>query len=413
MALNIARGPLAEIQNAITAGNILPGTWVVSNDNGNELVLVERDNSKVVIGVGAVKNPTYDAETRTITLPVKQADGTTQDLVINLGKDNVVTSGVYNEETKELELTFVSGEVVKIPASALVDIYTGDATNTVSVSVSNDNKITAQVKLSTKVTNVLKADETGLYVSEGDFVATKQLIVDAQAAAEKHADDELAKEVTARNEAIATAKGEATAYTDTQLAAEVLARDAAIATAKGEATSYTDEKIAAEVTARNEAIATAKSNAEATAKGYTDEKIATEVADRNAAIATAKGEAETTAKNYTDAELAKEVLARDAAIATAKSGAEETAKGYTDAELAKEVTARDAAIATAKGEATGYTDTQIAAEVTARNEAIATAKAGAEETAKGYTDAEIAELKEYVDGVAATAGVINWVDFGA
>ena len=406
MALNIGRGNLAGINGAISSGALKAGDIVVTKDYGNELVLIERDNTQVVVGVGTVKNPSYDAETRTITLPVKQADGTTQDFVINLGKDNVVTSGIYNPDTQELELTLVSGDVIKIPATALVDVYTGDTTDTAVVTVSSDNKITTAVKLSTAAAgNLLKADSTGLYVVEADFVATKKLITDAEAAAKKYTDDEIAEEVTARDGAIATA-----------IATEVADRNTAIGTA-----------IATEVADRNTAIATAKGEAETTAKNYTDTQVGNEatardnaialaindeVTARNAAIATAKGEALT----YTDEKMAAEVTARDTAIATAKSGAEATAKSYTDTQVAAEVTARDAAIATAVGNEATARDaaiaTAIATEVTNRDNAIATAKAEAIAAAKTYTDEQIADMKDYVDDVAETIGV-KWVDFGA
>ena len=146
--------------------------------------------TEILIGAGNVKNPTYDADTRKITLPVLQADGTTQALEINLGKDMVVTSGVYNNETQEIELTLTDGSVVKIPATALVDVYTGDATATVTITVSDTNVITAVVKISTKEKNLLKSDENGLYVVEEDFVETKQAIADALADAKTYAEQQ-------------------------------------------------------------------------------------------------------------------------------------------------------------------------------------------------------------------------------
>ena len=405
--------------------------------------------AELLIGAGSVKNPEYDAETRKITLPILQADGSTQALEINLGKDMVVKSGSYDADAQEIVLVLTDDSEVKIPATSLVDIYTGGATNTVSVTVGGDNVITASVKLSTVEGNLVKSDENGIYVVESDFVATKQLIVDAQAAAEQHADDAVAAEAEARDEAIATAKGEAiessNGYTDEKIAAEAEARNGAIATAKGEAiessNGYTDEKIAAEVTARDAAIATAKGEATA----YTDEKIAAEVEARNGAIATAKGEANT----YTDEKIAAEVTARDEAIATAKgeanthaeqqaTGALTSAKVYTDEKIAAEVTARDEAIATAKDAANDYTDKQVAAEATSRDTAIATAKgeantyaeqqaSGALTSAKAYTDEKIAaevtardaaiktssdSMKEYVDQEIAKV-TTTWVDFGA
>lgn len=53
MAFNIARGPKDQIETAIAAGKIAEGAFVVTNDNeaekGNELVIVERDKTPVVI----------------------------------------------------------------------------------------------------------------------------------------------------------------------------------------------------------------------------------------------------------------------------------------------------------------------------------------------------------------------------
>ena len=189
--------------------------------------------TEFVIGAGNVKNPTYDAETRKITLPVLQADGTTQALEINLGKDMVVKSGVYNEDTQEIELTLTDDSVVKIPAAALVDVYTGGTTDTALVKVSEDNVITALVKVDpTMRHNVLNFNLGGLYVSEDDFTETKQAIADAEAAAKKHADDAMAQEVIDRNAAIAAeAAARATAISDSETAVKAYA-DAAVAAAK-------------------------------------------------------------------------------------------------------------------------------------------------------------------------------------
>lgn len=53
MALNIARGPKAQIETAIASGKIAEGAFIITNDNenakGNELVIVERDKSPVVV----------------------------------------------------------------------------------------------------------------------------------------------------------------------------------------------------------------------------------------------------------------------------------------------------------------------------------------------------------------------------
>lgn len=124
---------------------------------------------------GAVFNPTYEAESRTITLPYNKVDTetgniTTESLVIALGKDSVVTSGSYNKETKNIELVLTTGETVSVPAEDLVDVFTGGTTNTTTVSVSDTNEITVDVNISTKAGNALHTEtgegEVGLYVAD-------------------------------------------------------------------------------------------------------------------------------------------------------------------------------------------------------------------------------------------------------
>ena len=247
----------------VEAGSTVDKLKVTTADTTGALTSTE-----ILIGAGNVKNPTYDAETRKITLPVLQADGTTQALEINLGKDMVVKSGRYDTETQEIILVLTDDSEVKIPAASLVDVYTGDATATVTVTVSDDNKITANVKVAATAGNLVKVGEDGLYVVEEDFTATKKLISDAEKAAKDHANTVAG---TAKTEAITAAN----TYTDEQIAAEVTARNEAIATAKTEAVTaanaYTDEQIAAEVEARVQGDA----NTLAAAKEYADQVAGT------------------------------------------------------------------------------------------------------------------------------------------
>lgn len=116
---------------------------------------------------GMAKKPTYDAETRTITIPVKGDD----DVVINLGKDLVVQNGTLVDGTGEdegkqfLKLVLTSGDTVMIDLSKLIDVYTGGATDTATV-VIEGNVIKVNVKISEAVGNMLRVDEAGgLYVA--------------------------------------------------------------------------------------------------------------------------------------------------------------------------------------------------------------------------------------------------------
>lgn len=154
------------IQNAIkdlTGGSVLVKNVEASDTAGKIKVSTGSGTTEFAVK-GVIVNPTYDASTRTITLPY--ADGTTS-LTINLGKDLVVESGLYNSDTKKLELTLTSGDKVQIPVEALVDVYTGGETGTVNVTVNDSNVVTATVKVATAAEgehNDLVARADGLFV---------------------------------------------------------------------------------------------------------------------------------------------------------------------------------------------------------------------------------------------------------
>lgn len=119
---------------------------------------------------GVVNRPTYDSSTRKITLPVFGGDA----LVIELGKDAFVERGSYNSDTKTIDLVLTSGDEVIIPVGSLVDIYTGVATASTTVTVSSDNKISVDVKLSAKANNQIIIESDGLYVPLPDAYTKSQ-----------------------------------------------------------------------------------------------------------------------------------------------------------------------------------------------------------------------------------------------
>lgn len=207
------------------------------NKNGITPHFAKGDAPVTTTLTGVVHAPTYDAETRTIKMPVFGGD----ELTINLGKDMVVKSGAYNTATKEIQLTISTGEVVKIPAAALVDVYTGGASKTASVTVSDQNVISVDVKVSAAENNNIEIKEDGLYVANPDAYTkaqTDEKIKAANDALSGHSGDKVAhitaEERTAWNakattENVATAKSEAisAAATDAQKKA-----DAALGSAK-------------------------------------------------------------------------------------------------------------------------------------------------------------------------------------
>lgn len=120
---------------------------------------------------------------------------------IDIPKELVVSSGevvVATEADKEKDANVIVGETyiklvvanqekpLYVAAKDLVDVYTGDNTDSAEVTVSADNKITAKVKISAKEGNSLEIIETngeeGLYVNapvlptSADAVVTNQYV---------------------------------------------------------------------------------------------------------------------------------------------------------------------------------------------------------------------------------------------
>lgn len=161
-AIEDATANLASASDVVSA--------IISSATNGALSVTKGGSQSDVYVNGVVTVPTYDPETRTLTLPYRDSDGTSQSVVMSLGKDSVVTNGTYNTETKNIELTISTGGKVLIPASSLIDVYTGETSNSVAVTVSKDNKISAEVRVSAKEGNALSVQsgdgEEGLFVQD-------------------------------------------------------------------------------------------------------------------------------------------------------------------------------------------------------------------------------------------------------
>lgn len=201
--------------------------------NNGVLSVAKGDEPIATTLTGVVHEPTYDATTRTIKMPVFGGD----ELVINLGKDLVVSSGSYNDETNEIELTITSGEVIKIPVGSLIDVYVGIATSTAEVTVSDDNKISVKVRVSAKVNNSITIEEDGLYVAVPDAYTKAQTDAKVKVVQDElkaHKEDAVAHVTAAEREAW-NAK-----VTTEQLAA---AKSEAISTAAEDATTKANKAL--------------------------------------------------------------------------------------------------------------------------------------------------------------------------
>lgn len=118
------------------------------------------DKSESTLGLtGLVNNPTYDKESRKITLPISGLES----LVIELGKDCYVESGSYNSVTKSIDLVLTNGQTVSVPAADLVKEYTAKSTNSVIIEINQQGEISSSVKISSESGNILEVKDDGLY----------------------------------------------------------------------------------------------------------------------------------------------------------------------------------------------------------------------------------------------------------
>lgn len=122
---------------------------------------------------GVAHNPVYDAASLKLTIPVYGSE----DVIINIPKDNFVRSGRYEadydlgDDTTGPAIVLVvndgsgaDGSEIVIPAATLVDVYTGAESTTAKITVSEDNKILAEVIVDPKAGNALVKNAAGLYV---------------------------------------------------------------------------------------------------------------------------------------------------------------------------------------------------------------------------------------------------------
>lgn len=251
------------IENMTKGGDVVQS--VVAGDADAKISVTTGGVAADVVVPGVVTTPTYDATTRTITLPVS----TGNDVVIALGKDifiDTTAQNKYNPDTKNIELYLNDGKEgtaatkIEIPAAGLVDVYTGGTTATATVTVSDGNVITANVKLSTDAKNALTTDgQNGLIL---DLTEVNTAITKAQAAADaaqKDATKALADAKTA-NDAIAVLNGDKTV--EGSVKKQIATAQAALETKITEAKTQADKGVTDAATAQ-----TAADNAQAAVDG--------------------------------------------------------------------------------------------------------------------------------------------------
>ena len=121
----------------------------------------------------------YVAETG--SLQMLDAAGNKIGDAILLPKEQFVTAGEYNPDTKQIILYFDAEKTnsVTIDAAGLVDVYTGEETSSATVSVSAANKISATVKISSVDGNTVVLKPDGIYVAPTDLSGYMTRVDDA------------------------------------------------------------------------------------------------------------------------------------------------------------------------------------------------------------------------------------------
>lgn len=132
-----------EISNLKTLINNLNS----SKANQNEVNTVKSDLNTVqnkvnTIASSYIKSVSYVESTGLFTFTLQ--DGTTKS--IDLAIEKVVANFVYDSNTNNLVLTLADGTKQTVPLTGLVDDFDGVDGQTIKVTVSSDNKISAEVK---------------------------------------------------------------------------------------------------------------------------------------------------------------------------------------------------------------------------------------------------------------------------
>ena len=352
------------VYTAITAAiaEVTGGTAIVKEVAAGtadaQVVVTKGDDSTSTVTVpGVVTTPTWDATARKLTLPV--SGGTA--IEVNIGKDIFLdpeADNKYNPETQNIELHLNDGTELIIPASALVDIYTGGKTNSANVTVGDDNVIKVDVVVDPVEGNALVLTEAGLKVDLSNYYTESE--VDAAVKVAKDAADAAQAQADTNKAAIATLNGDST----TEGSVDKKVADAVAALKAGE------------IKANADAVAAAQAQADKGVADAATAQAAAEAADGKAesahdAIDVLNGDASTDGsvdkkiKDAVDSLKANEIKANADAAAAAQAQAD---KGVADAATAQAQADKgvaDAATAQAAAEAAQATADANAAEIAA------------------------------------------------
>ena len=168
-----ATGVVSNIEQKMNGSTAVAGTLVATKNDGSTFDIRM---------TGLTTKPTWDAETRVLSFPVTKADGTTETVTANIGKDIFLDPGegknYFDPDTQEIVLTLNDDPdnptVIRIPASALYNDYTAGDTATIDMDIDGTtHEITASVKIDDTAGNALQiVTNKGLRVDLSAYATT-------------------------------------------------------------------------------------------------------------------------------------------------------------------------------------------------------------------------------------------------
>ena len=249
------------IEDFATAGDTVKGI-AAGTDAATVQITKGDDTVETVVVPGVVTAPTWDATARKLTIPVTGADA----VEVNIGKDIFIDPSAenkYNEETGNIDIYLNDGSegseatLISIPASSLIDVYTGTTANGTSVVVGEDNTIKVNLVVDPDTNNAVVVTEAGIKVDLSAYAKTAD--VNTAVSGVQTQLDEVKATADANTLAVAKLNGSATeegsvakAVADAKSALE--ATDTAL-DARVTALEAADVAIDARVTANTENIA--------------------------------------------------------------------------------------------------------------------------------------------------------------
>lgn len=114
---------------------------------------------------GVSLKPSYDNDTRTLTIPVMGDD---VPFKVSFANDVYIESGYYNELNQTIQLSRNDGEVISIELTGIGSSFNPKLVETDSIELVLDEmqQLSANVKVSGKKDNCLSVEQDGLYVPE-------------------------------------------------------------------------------------------------------------------------------------------------------------------------------------------------------------------------------------------------------